>query len=407
MTEVTPGPQPETPASGEVAVPGVEAPASSTEVPTPAPDATAGNGNTPHGTPQPPVPPARRRRRIPREVRITITLILLVFVVEYFLLPEIATARKSLHLLETVNPWLLVLAAALELISLLAYAQLTHTVLSPDAPKRFRLFRINSWSLSVSHVLPGGTAAGTAAGYRMLTEAGVPGSTAAFGMALQGVGSAVVLNAIFWVALVVSIPLNGFSPLYGTAAIVGTLLLAAFGASVLLLTKGQHWAADRLHRLAERVPLVNADRVSELVERVAGRLELLLRNRKLLRGALFWAAANWLCDAASLWVFLIAFGHVVFPIDLLVAYGLANILAAIPVTPGGLGVVETVCAGSLVGFGVPGRVAAVAVLTWRLVNFWLPIPMGGIAYLSLRFGRDSQHARHNRSPVHGSPTATA
>jgi uncharacterized protein (TIRG00374 family) len=342
-----------------------------------------------------PVTTAHRRFRIPREVRITATLIVLVFVVEYFLLPEIAKARKNIGLLGKVNPLLLVLATGLEVLSLLSYAQLTHTVLSPGAPKRFRLFRVNMWSLAVSHVLPGGTAAGTAAGYRMLTDSGVPGSTAAFGMALQGIGSAVVLNVIFWLALVISIPLNGFNPLYGTAAIAGTLLLAAVGLSALLLTKGQHRAVDQLHRLATHIPFVNPDRVSALVEHIANRLELLLRDRRLLSRALLWAAANWLFDAASLWVFVAAFGHRVFPIDLLVAYGLANILAAIPLTPGGLGVVEATLIATLTGFGVSGRVAGVAVLTWRLVNFWLPIPGGAIAYLSLRFPGKAHREEHS------------
>jgi len=60
-----------------------------------------------------------------------------------------------------------------------------------------------------------------------------------------------------------------------------------------------------------------------------------------------------LLDAACLWVFVWSFGTVISPIDLLVAYGLANIFAAIPVTPAGLGVVEGVLIGTLVGFGVP------------------------------------------------------
>ena len=81
---------------------------------------------------------------------------------------------------------------------------------------------------------------------------------------------------------------------------------------------------------------------------------------------------------------LIAFGHTVMPIDLLVAYGLANILAAIPITPGGLGVVELTLSGALTGFGVPASIAYLAVIGWRLVNFWLPIPLGGLSYLSLR-----------------------
>ena len=100
-----------------------------------------------------------------------------------------------------------------------------------------------------------------------------------------------------------------------------------------------------------------------------------------------WAAANWILDAASLWVFLFAFGAHVSPIDVLVAYGLANILAVIPLTPSGLGVIELTIIAVLKGFGVDGGVAAAGVLSWRLVNFWLPIPFGGASYVSLRFGR--------------------
>ena len=68
----------------------------------------------------------------------------------------------------------------------------------------------------------------------------------------------------------------------------------------------------------------------------------------------------------------------------LVAYGVANIAAALPLTPGGLGVVEATVSGILVGFGTPRSIAIWGVMAWRLVNFWLPIPIGGAAYLSLK-----------------------
>jgi hypothetical protein len=92
-------------------------------------------------------------------------------------------------------------------------------------------------------------------------------------------------------------------------------------------------------------------------------------------------------DAACLWVFILAFGHTISPIDLLVAYGLANILAVIPITPGGLGIIEGLLIPTLVGFGVPHAQAILAVLSYRLVNFWIPIPVGGVAYASLRWQR--------------------
>ena len=133
-----------------------------------------------------------------------------------------------------------------------------------------------------------------------------------------------------------------------------------------------------------RVPVVDEESVQAVVTRLAVRLRELADDRPLLLRAVGWAAANWLLDAASLWVFVLAFGHAMSPDGLLVSYALANVLAAIPLTPGGLGVVEGVLSSALVGFGSPSGVAILGVLGWRLVNFWLPIPVGALAYLSLR-----------------------
>jgi len=345
--------------------------------------------------------PARRRFRLPkirREVRWTIAIFVLFFVFEYLLLPEFASARKSLHLLGHVNVAYLLLGVGLEVLSLGAYAELTHTVLSPEAPTRFRLLRVNMASLAVSHVVPGGTAPGTAVGYRLLTESGVSGSTAGFGLATQGVGSAVVLNGIFWLALVISIPLRGFHLLYAIAAVAGVLLIGAFAGTVLLITRGQTRAMVVVEALARHMPLVNPETVSSLLQKLADRVHILLADRALLRHAILWAALNWLLDAASLWVFLRAFGNSVFPIDLLVAYGLANILAVIPITPSGLGVVEGVLIPTLVGFSVPKATAILGVISYRLINFWLPIPVGGASYLSLRW---RGHPRGELPPAAG------
>src|SRR5579875_2194810 len=332
--------------------------------------------------------PSRRRFHLPRlrrEVRWTISIVVLFFVFEYLLLPELASARRSVGILGHVNVAELLLGVGLEVLALAAYAELSRTVLSPDAPGRFRLLRINMASLAVSHVVPGGTAPGTAVSYRLLTESGVPGSTAGFGVATQGIGSAVVLNAIFWLALVISIPLRGFNPLYGIAAAAGVVLLAAFAGTIALLTRGRTRAVRWIEALAARVPFVNPDKVAQLLHQLADRVHVLFADRTLLRRAILWAAANWLLDAASLWVFLFAFqAKPVFPIDLLV--------------PSGLGVVEGVLIPTLVGFQVPKATAILGVISWRLVNFWLPIPVGGVAYVSLRWHLGRRHQLDSGRP---------
>lgn len=354
-----------------------------------------------------PRPWRERRYWKPRSVKITLMIVVLFFILEYILLPELASARKQFHQLRHLNFLWLVLGLVLEFGALLAYAEVTRTVLSPGAPSRFRTFRINMWALAISHTLPGGTVPGTAASYRLLTESNVPGSTAAFGLAAQGIGSAVVLNLIFWLALLISIPLQGYNPAYGFAALLGVLFLGFFAGLVLLLTRGERQASLFVRRVGDRLPFVRTETVVSLLQKVADRMKILFTNSELVTRAGLWAAANWLLDAASLWVFLFAFGAHVSPIDVLVAYGLANILAVIPLTPSGLGVIELTVIAVLKGFGVESGIAAAGVLSWRLVNFWLPIPFGAASYLSLRVSRARLAAGVRSHPSRGSGAFTS
>ncbi|EQD80071.1 integral membrane protein-like protein, partial [mine drainage metagenome] len=132
-----------------------------------------------------------------------------------------------------------------------------------------------------------------------MTNEGVSGSDAGLALATQGIGSALVLNAILWLAVIVSIPLTGFNPIYATAAIVGALLLAAFAGMVLLLTRGEERAAITVRAVVSRLPYLKrgtgatADRV---VHQIAARTRVLAADSALLRRAVLWAAANWLLD---------------------------------------------------------------------------------------------------------------
>ncbi len=326
-----------------------------------------------------------RRRRLRREVKWTLSAVVVILILEIFVLPRLGGIHQSLHLLGHINIWVALTGIVLEAAALVAWGMLTYTVLPPGILLRRRIMQIDLSTLAVSHVMPGGTAFGAALMYRLLTQEDVRPSDAGFAIAMQGVGSAVVLNVIFWIALVISLFFHAYNPLYALAAGLGILLMAAFAAVVVLLTKGRTKAIDFARRTADRLPFVDGDTLAGGVQHFADRLRLFARDRALMRQAVGWATANWLLDAACLWVFLAAFHTYVSPVDLLVAYGLANILAVIPITPSGLGVIELVLITTLHGFGVSEHVAVLGVIGYRLVNFWLPIPIGGVAYVSLRF----------------------
>jgi len=308
-----------------------------------------------------------------------------VFAIEYLVLPQIAGARKALEVLSGVRPEYLVAGTALQVLSVAAYAALTRSVLpAQDRPSFFTLLRVDTTTLGVSHIVPGGAATAGALRFKLLMAAGVSGPDAALGAAVQGVGSAIVLNVLLWMGLVVSIPLRGFDPLYTTAAAAGALLVAAGVAAVLLLTRGQESSVRAVRAVARRVPLLSEDTAERFVRTAAVRLVELSRDRGMLAQAVLWATLNWLLDAASLWVFVAAYGYELGLDGLIVAFGLANVVAALPITPGGLGLVEGVLVPTIVGFGAPRGIAVLGVVSYRLVNFWLPIPVAGLAYLSLR-----------------------
>jgi uncharacterized protein (TIRG00374 family) len=71
------------------------------------------------------------------------------------------------------------------------------------------------------------------------------------------------------------------------------------------------------------------------------------------------------------------------------AFVAAMVLAAIPITPGGLGSVEAGLTATVTVSGVPAVTATTATLAYRLVSYWLPPAAGGPSYLlfTRRYGR--------------------
>jgi uncharacterized protein (TIRG00374 family) len=356
----------------------------------------------------PPKPPARRRRWhrragetpperppgwrgwlpvIARPLRRGVVLFIILLIIEYLVVPELTGASKDLHLLGQLNPYWLAAGVILEGLSLFCYGLLTRALLPPDGrPSLSRLFRIDLAAAAVAHVIPAGTLGSAAIGYRLFTAEGITGSEAGVMMAAKGIGSTVVLNVLLWISLVISIPLAGFHPIYVTVAVIGAVIMLAVGLLVLGVTRGTERASRVMRAIGRRFPQVG-DRLEHVIRDASANLSALGRDRRVLAESLSWASLNWILDAASLWCFVAAFGRFVNPVELFAAYGIANVAGALPVTPAGLGVVDSLTPLLLVSFGVTRNLATLGVLGWRLVNFWMPIPAGAIAYITLKVPR--------------------
>ena len=308
-------------------------------------------------------------------------------IIYFFVLPLIPGFGKAFSELSKVRPSLLVLGLGLELAALFAYSLLTHAALgdSRHSISIWRLFRIQLSTKSVSNVLPAGSAASSALGFKLLTSSGVPGPDAGFALATAGLGSAVVLNLILWVGLIASIPGHGVNAAYGSAALVGVILMLVATGLVVGLIDGQGRAERSIKWIATKLRM-NPDNAADVLRQLGFRLQGLAREPGLKERVFVWALLNWLLDMAALWVFLLAFGANVDLRGLIVAFGLANIMAVVPITPGGLGIVEGIFIPTLVGFGLTRSIATVGVLSYRIAQYWMPLIVGAIVYLSLRVG---------------------
>ncbi|MDG1697120.1 MAG: lysylphosphatidylglycerol synthase transmembrane domain-containing protein, partial [Ilumatobacter sp.] len=333
-------------------------------------------------SPQPLVKLKPRIRPVRFGVRMALFALIIWFAIG--LLPKFVQAASELR---NVSPVLLVVGFALEIIALFFYSLLTRAALGEAGASisGMRMFRIQLSTKALTNVVPGGNAAGSALGYRLLTLSGIRGPDAGFALATAGIGSAVVLNLVFWVGLIVSIPRRGVNPVYGTAALTGIIVIGIAAFLVIGIMEGQGRSEQFIRWIARKLR-VNEDRLAGALHQIAERLEELISDRALLKRVVIFALLNWLFDAAALWVFLRAFGGSLDIDALIVAFGFANLLAAVPITPGGLGYVDIAYVGLFISFGLTENVATLGVAAYRFAQFFFPIFLGAVAYASLRVG---------------------
>lgn len=322
------------------------------------------------------------RRWVWRSVGLLLTFLLVLYLGG----PLLAGAQGAGKLLSRLEPGWLVVAVALEAAAIASYTGLTCAVLPGPRPRYGTLLRIDLSAFGLSHCVPAGEAAGAALGFRLMTLARVPAPQVLSAGTIRATAQVGVLAALFSGAVLISLPRTQHSSFYVVAGLLVAVLLGATIVLVVWLSRNAETAVTWTARAAGRLPLVSQDFVEATLRSLATGVEALRLDHRLLLRTTAWASANWVLDAASLWVFVAAFGHRLNVDELLVAYGFASLIGGLPVTPAGLGVIEGFLIPALVGLGAPTASATLGVLAWRAVSFWLPIPVGGLSYLSLKVG---------------------
>jgi uncharacterized membrane protein YbhN (UPF0104 family) len=255
-------------------------------------------------------------------------------------------------------------------------------------------------STAVSNTLPGGGAIGIALTYSMfgswgfsrsrtsvsLVVAGIWNNFAKLGMpvlalsllALQGSpsGGRVVAAVIGFAALVVAL-----------IALTALLRSEASARRLGLVSAG---VANRLMRVVRRPPVHGWELATV---KFRARTELLVSARWL------WISVATLVSHISLFlVLLVALRDVgvgqssVTWVEALAVFSFARLVTAIPITPGGLGMVEVALITGLAAEGGNRADVAAAVLIFRALTYVIPIPLGLLTYLYYKRNRSWRRA---------------
>jgi putative heme transporter len=305
--------------------------------------------------------------------------------------PRIASYRSVAHQLEAVStPWAIAIAAAAAL-----------DVLTTGLPWRALLPQL-SWveaigftqaSTALTMVLPGGAPLGMAISFGLLRRLGVTAGQAGFAVALTGIWSQVM---IFLYPLVGSALVFGSGDLSSsTIAIAGASaaaggLIVALAVAALRSPGAARWLGDAagsvgawFARLFRRHP---PDWSGEALLRVRNERLADLRKR--------WpslTAATLLNQLSAYLVFELCLRAVGISVETLppsqafLAWAIGRVISSLPLTPGGIGVVELGMIGTLVGFGAPHAHTVAAVLLYRAAIIVPTLVVGSVALLGFRF----------------------
>lgn len=305
-------------------------------------------------------------------------------ILAYIVVVGLPDIRESAEAIRRVNPAFILLASGLQVVSLGALAQVyLQSVRAMGGSLNYRkALEVSMSGFTLSRILPGGGATAGLFMARTLNALGVAATTAASAVFVGGALGMAVLGIIV-VGGVMTLLFQGLLPppyLVGIPVMVaaflfaGILLIKMFK-SAALRTRVQAATEKGLRLVGVRASLAGPMQFLDEVARTLPPLRRLARPAR-------WSALNWLADAASLWVLFAAFGQWIHPGMVLVAFGGANLLNALPISPGGLGLVEAGLTGTFVAFGVPAGVALTTVLVYRLISLWLPVAAGVPAYLA-------------------------
>jgi uncharacterized protein (TIRG00374 family) len=325
-----------------------------------------------------------------RRVVQTVLVVLALLVGIYFLFPKLVGLGDALSKLDEAEPVWIAVAIGFNVIAFATYTALFKAVVGGRALRLTwtETYEINMAGLAATLLFSAAGAGGIALTFWALRKAGMRRRDAGRRM----VAFLTLHYAFYPLALVVfgvllrTGVLNGEHPVELTvipAAIAGVLLI--LGVLIALIP------ADLERRVA---PFLRGERARSIARTLARAPATLGEGFRFALGlfahpsrgglAVLGAAGFWAANIGILWASFHAFGvHV--PLAVVVqGFFLGMVANLFPLAPAGVGAVDAGMIGAFVLFGLPEDTIFPAILIYRLIAFWMPIPFGAVAFFQLR-----------------------
>lgn len=289
--------------------------------------------------------------------------------------PEITAA------LGAADPGWLVVALVAELVSLAMFARQQRRLLTAFGVRltRHRALALAFTRSAIAISLPGGSALSAAYAFRQFRVSGASRHTAATVMVLSGLLSIAALAMLYVTGALAAaaIQLNDAWHQHPVLTRVTVMLALALLSFVGLLA----WRSGAALRTTRRRTVRRTRLLGPVMDAVERARAIPGRHWAPATGA---ALANWLTDLLCLYAAARAFHLPLDPVTLGAVYLTVQLVRQIPLTPGGIGVIELSLLAGLVAAGAGEAPAAATVLVYRLLSCWLVIPTGLATWFGLR-----------------------
>jgi hypothetical protein len=281
----------------------------------------------------------------------------------------------------------LILAAAAELASFVSLATLQRILMSAGGlvrPLR-RMTAITFATNSVQSALPVGAAFAGVYQFRQYEFLGADEVLAGWVVIASGALAFAAIAGLACIAFALAASTGSTFDLYEAIAlvvVVAALVVIAWSSRARLYgpaVKAVVMMERRLHR--------QAGQWTGPLRAGLERMRAVAPSRRAWAWAWVAGVVDWLADCSCLAFAFLAVGAGVPWRGLLLAYCGGQLAILLPITPGGLGVVEGSLTLALVDFGGGRATTVAAVLLYRLLSFWVPLPTGACCYLGLAGGR--------------------